>query len=70
MSRVLYKSTLFLQNKPNFGKAQMNATICVTKDYTNMCSFGAQKNKAKQTQNKPNLLKAQNEYNLTFSKGL
>ena len=52
LSRVLYKSALFMQNKPNFGRAQMNATICVTKDYTNMCSFGAQKNKAKQSQYK------------------
>ena len=46
LSRVLYKSTLFMQNKANFGKAQMNTTICVTKDYANMCSFGARKNKA------------------------
>ncbi len=33
LSRVLYKSTLFLQNKPNLLDAQMNVTSFYTVDY-------------------------------------
>ncbi len=35
LSRVLYKSTLFMQNKPNLPKAQMNVNTVITKDYEN-----------------------------------
>ncbi len=33
LSRVLYKSTLFMQNKPNFQNAQMNVNTVLTKHY-------------------------------------
>jgi len=33
LSRILYKSALFLQNKANFCKAKMNARPIKTKDY-------------------------------------
>jgi len=33
LSRALYKSTLFMQNKPNFWKSQMNVNNVLTKDY-------------------------------------
>ncbi len=33
LSRTLYKSTLFMQNEPNFPKAQMNVNKVLTKDY-------------------------------------
>ncbi len=33
LSRVLYKSTLFMQNKPNFQNAKMNTTACITRPY-------------------------------------
>ena len=33
LSRVLYKSTLFMQNKPNFRKAEMNITPVKTMNY-------------------------------------
>ena len=35
LSRVLYKSTLFMQNKPNFKRPQMNVNKVLTKDYEN-----------------------------------
>jgi len=35
LSRVLYKSTLFMQNKPNLLDAQMNVGSVITKDYEN-----------------------------------
>ena len=35
LSRVLYKSTLFMQNKPNLLNAQINVTSVITKDYQN-----------------------------------
>ncbi len=33
LSRTLYKSTLFMQNEPNFQKAQMNVTSLITVAY-------------------------------------
>ncbi len=33
LSRVLYKSTLFMQNKPNLRKVKMNLNFYPTKDY-------------------------------------
>jgi len=35
LSRVLYKSTLFMQNKPNLPAPQMNVGSVKTKDYQN-----------------------------------
>ncbi len=35
LSRVLYKSTLFMQNKPNLPAPQMNVNTIITKDYEN-----------------------------------
>jgi len=54
LSRVLYKSTLFMQNKPNFPDAQMNASSILTKDYRKNDAFAVQKNKAKTNPIKPN----------------
>jgi hypothetical protein len=33
MSRNLYKSHSFMQNKPNFRKSQMNVNTVIIKDY-------------------------------------
>ena len=44
-SRILYKSTLFMQNKPNFQKAKMNVNIYYTKVYKNETAFRRVKNK-------------------------
>ena len=63
LSRVLYKSTLFMQNKANLLDTQMNVTSFYTVDYENIANWKLGENKAntkpKQSQNKPNLLNAQ-----------
>jgi len=41
---------LFMQNKPNFRKATMNANIFVTMNYKNFIPLAGQKNKPNQTQ--------------------
>jgi len=53
LSRILYKSALFLQNKANFCKAKMNARLVFTKDYENESAFRVQQSKPNQTQSKP-----------------
>jgi hypothetical protein len=50
LSRVFYKSTLFMQNKPNLLNAQMNANKVLTKDYENVHLHRGFK---KQTQSNP-----------------
>jgi len=43
---------LFMQNKPNFLKSQMNVNILVTMDYENICDWTIGQNKPNQTQSK------------------
>ena len=66
LSRVLYKSTLFMQNKPNFRKSQMNANPYNTTAYENKSNWTLGENKPNQSQFK----KGQNEYKLIYNKGL
>jgi len=47
LSRTLYKSALFMQNEPNFGKAQMNVNIFSTKDYENKSNWTLGENEPK-----------------------
>jgi hypothetical protein len=47
LSRTLYKSALFMQNKANFLDAQMNISSVLTKDYRKKDDFTVRKNKAK-----------------------
>ncbi len=54
LSRVLYKSTLFMQNKPNLLNAQMNLNSYSTKDYENKRLCRCVKTNPIQTQYKPN----------------
>ena len=54
LSRILYKSALFMQNKPNLRRSQMNVRSYNTKDYENKSSWTLGENKPKQSQNKPN----------------
>ena len=73
LSRVLYKSTLFMQNKPNFRKAKMNASPVLTKYYENKQLADMAKINPIQTQSKPiqtQFPKSQNEIKLLFNKGL
>jgi len=50
LSSVLYKSTLFMQNKPNFRKAKMKLNFYSTRDYQNELRL---RTRAKQTQSNP-----------------
>ena len=62
LSRVLYKSTLFLQNKPNFRKSQMNVNTVVRKDYEKTGLSDKGKTNPIQTQYKPNTNPIQTQY--------
>jgi len=46
LSRTLYKSALFMQNKPNFQDVQMNVSSILTKDYERNDIFAVPENKA------------------------
>ena len=50
LSRVLYKSPLFMQNKPNLLNAQMNVSSAITMNYEQLTMNYANKNKPKQSQ--------------------
>jgi hypothetical protein len=50
LSRILYKSGLFMQNKPNFHKAKMKAKPTKTKDYEKRWALRVEQ---KQSQTKP-----------------
>ncbi len=45
LSRILYKSPLFMQNKPNFQKSQMNVSIYLQKVYENKSNWTLGQNK-------------------------
>jgi len=47
------KSTLFMQNKPNFRNAKMNITLDMTSKYEILYRSSGVKTKPKQTQLKP-----------------
>jgi len=60
LSRELYKSPLFMQNKPKVKIGKMNITSFNRMDYENKSNWTlgkSGKNKAKQTQTKPNKAK-------------
>ncbi len=48
------KNNLFMQNKAKFRKVKLNVYKVLTKDYDKKTLGGVGKNKAKQTQTKPN----------------
>ncbi len=58
MSKILYKSDFFLQNKPKVKSAQINVSSFITNKYVKMDTWLSGKNKPKtkpkQTQTKPN----------------
>ncbi len=59
---------LFMQNKPNFRKSQMNLKLCKQMDYERFIPLAGQKNKPNSNPIKPNLQKAQMNVNLTLTK--
>ena len=50
LSRILYKSALFLQNKANLRKGQTNINIFGTKDYENQPIWRLRQSKPNQSQ--------------------
>ncbi len=66
LSRVLYKSTLFMQNKANLRKAKMNVGFYLTKTYENNLCSGLLENKPKQSQSTG----CSNEPKFCYNKGL
>ena len=70
LSRILYKSSLFMQNKPNLLEAQMNVNSLITIDYENISDWTLGQNKPNQSQLNPISSKAQNERKRFFTKGL
>ena len=68
LSRTLYKSTLFMQNKPNFLKAIMNATSLITMNYENKSNRTLGENKPNSNPIKPNFQKAQMNVNSLITK--
>ncbi len=60
---------LFMQNKPNFRKAQMNANVFSTMNYENKYNWTIGQNKPNSNPNKANCRKAQMNVNLTLTKG-
>ncbi len=68
LSRTLYKSTLFMQNKPNFQKSQMNVNPYNTTDYENKWQRRVRKNKPNTNPIKPNLRKAKMSANVFITK--
>jgi len=59
LSRTLYKSALFMQNKPNLPKAKMNVSSCFTMNYEQKAMNYENKNKPNSKPIKANLLDAQ-----------
>ena len=57
-----------MQNKANFKNDNMNVSTYITKDYENLLTFCRRKNKAKQSQFKPNLTRFLAQYWLCFSR--
>jgi hypothetical protein len=53
LSRRLYKSDLFMQNKPNLMNAKIYVTSFLTKAYENQRLYGQDQNKPNQTQSNP-----------------
>jgi len=64
LSRVLYKSPLFMQNKPNFLRSQMNVNSLLTTDYENISDWTLGENKPNSNPIKPNLKNAKMNVNL------
>ena len=68
LSRILYKSALFMQNKANFRRGQMNVKSFQTTDYDDFCRFELGKNKANSKPIKANLKRAKMNVNSLTTK--
>jgi len=68
LSRTLYKSPLFMQNKPNSPNVQMNVSNVKTMNYKNFIPLAVQKNKPNSNPIKPNFQKAKMNVNSLITK--
>jgi hypothetical protein len=68
LSRTLYKSALFMQNKPNFKDDQMNVNIYYIKDYQIFIPLAGYKNKPNSNPIKPNCRKGKIDAKCVFTK--
>ncbi len=68
LSRTLYKSALFMQNKPNVKDAQINVNSYTKSNYEKLDTWLSGKNKPNSNPIKPNLQKAKMNVNLTLTK--
>ncbi len=68
LSRTLYKSTLFMQNKANFRKSQMNVNLYNTTDYENKSDWTPGENKPNSKPIKANFQRAQMNVNSLITK--
>jgi len=68
LSRTLYKSALFMQNKPNVKDAQINVNSYMKSKYEKLDTWLRGKNKPNSNPIKPNLRKAKMNVNLTLTK--
>ncbi len=59
---------LFMQNKPNFRKSQMNVSIFSTKDYENISNWTLGQSKPNSNPIKPNFKKAKMNVNSSITK--
>jgi len=68
LSRTLYKSAHFMQNKPNFKDAQMNVSSLITMNYKNFIPLAVQKNKPNSNPIKANFKRAKMNANVFIIK--
>ena len=68
LSRILYKSALFMQNEPNFRKVKLNVNNVLTRDYERMDTWSIGKNEPKTNPNEPNFKKAKMNANSLLTK--
>ncbi len=68
LSRALYKSPIFMQNKPNFQKSQMNANLYNTTDYERKRDWTLGQNKPNSNPIKPNFRRARMNINSLITK--
>jgi len=69
LSRILYKSALFMQNKPNLVRRRRIANVFYTMTYENLCNRTLGQNKPNSNPIKPNLRKAKMDVNSLITKG-
>ncbi|MHC4191314.1 MAG: hypothetical protein ACYSUB_16810 [Planctomycetota bacterium] len=69
LSRTLYKSTLFMQNKANFRKSQVNVNLYNTTDYENKPNWTLGENEPKTNPIKANFKSPQTHQSSGKKKG-